>query len=540
MSIRRRIASLDLAMLLLVLATAEITLRLTLPVLGASSDPRLPRWFSVAGVFMLHLTSVLALGACVHGLFGIALRKDFYPPGLRFPLTVIAVPLLVLSGWSIFATTPAWLTFFLEGAFVAFFMAVVVAAGFHRGDPLVKVGLALLALPFVLHFYGTLRLQSFVGGSQVRFSSLPDRVRELGQWSLAAAALLTPVCLAPRPLLRSFGRPGPLVAAAFVGTVGAVIMQRHYAEGMELASRALGIDLGPGAPIGTIAVYVTAAAMVAWTLATTVTAEASSRRLIGLGFALVVACGYSFAMPVQFLCAAVGALAIATGAAFVVEEESASQPPRFTSPEIAEEVWSSYVAELGRAVFAEPALERDGELETTRLAGNRLGLPFQLRIVRSQRGIHTIEAWFGQTPDQGAPSWTLFARPEALLATGVHPAPPASTGPAVKTGDPAFDRRFRIHDADKLTARLLDEGLRARAAAVLDGWIAAWPGRALHYKVCPGRGAPLDHPVPVTELAFRGAASPNATDRMVSVLDLCAELATRVMAEPQAFAEGPK
>ena len=44
----------------------------------------------------------------------------------------------------------------------------------------------------------------------------------------------------------------------------------------------------------------------------------------------------------------------------------------------------------------------------------------------------------------------------------------------VRTGDPAFDRRFKLHDRSGVTARLFDEGLRARAAAVLDGWVALW------------------------------------------------------------------
>ena len=46
----------------------------------------------------------------------------------------------------------------------------------------------------------------------------------------------------------------------------------------------------------------------------------------------------------------------------------------------------------------------------------------------------------------------------------------------------------------------------------------------------PGCGAPLDHPVPVTEIAFRGAVDERGLARLVQLVDLLAELAAR--AEP--------
>ncbi len=68
----------------------------------------------------------------------------------------------------------------------------------------------------------------------------------------------------------------------------------------------------------------------------------------------------------------------------------------------------------------------------------------------------------------------------------------------------------------------------ARAArALLDGWVAVWPNGELRYQVFPGRGAPLDHPVPQSELASGGNNLAAATERLVNVLDLLVELHTR-------------
>jgi len=89
--------------------------------------------------------------------------------------------------------------------------------------------------------------------------------------------------------------------------------------------------------------------------------------------------------------------------------------------------------------------------------------------------------------------------------------------------------RFRIRDAGKLTDALLDEGLRARAKAILDGWMAFWPNRGLRYRVHPGNGAPLDHPIPITELAFRAGGAPPPVERLVTLIELLSAMAARAL-----------
>jgi hypothetical protein len=61
--------------------------------------------------------------------------------------------------------------------------------------------------------------------------------------------------------------------------------------------------------------------------------------------------------------------------------------------------------------------------------------------------------------------------------------------------------------------------------ATVDGWIAYWEGESVRYRVYPGRGAPLDHPMPLSDLAL---GRPSATaERLVTVVELLVELASR-------------
>ena len=72
--------------------------------------------------------------------------------------------------------------------------------------------------------------------------------------------------------------------------------------------------------------------------------------------------------------------------------------------------------------------------------------------------------------------------------------------------------------------KVFDEGLRARAIATLDGWLAYWEPEGLRYRVYPGRGAPLDHPIPLSDLAL---GRPASAERLVAVFELLVEIAAR-------------
>src|SRR5262249_24617852 len=122
-------------------------------------------------------------------------------------------------------------------------------------------------------------------------------------------------------------------------------------------------------------------------------------------------------------------------------------------------------------------------------------------------------------------------------ALGVNPpGPPAA--PPFKTGDAQFDERFRSRGSASAFRELFDEGLRARAVATIDGWIAYWENESVRYRVYPGRGAPLDHPMPLSDLAL-GRASASA-ERLVTVVELLVELASRgVPAAPASTTQEP-
>jgi hypothetical protein len=394
----------------------------------------------------------------------------------------------------------------------------------HPGDGRVKLGYLCITIPFLLHYYGTfaLRLQA---PDAAHTSSLPDRMRDLGQWAVALSAIACAACFAPRPFWKSSMRPAPMVIAGFVGAIVAVILIRHEDVGREIAMLGLGIEYMPGAPAPMLITFGLGAAAVAFTLTTTLTHPSGARRLLGAGYALVVVGGYAFAWPAQLLSAAVGALAITEASMRLPDEEN--EPGSTRMPVIPAEVWGGYIRGLAAALGAEARTEEQGGAELTRIAGTRGAVPYELVIARTPAGIDLVQVDLGPTPSvETPPAFTLHARGEGIIGRAAHPSPPEiPDAPSARSGDEAFDRRFRLRDAGGFTARLFDEGLRARATAVLDGWIAVWRAGGVRWRVCPGRGAPLDHPVPIPSLAFLGEGDPA---RMVNVVDLLAELAGRV------------
>jgi len=120
-----------------------------------------------------------------------------------------------------------------------------------------------------------------------------------------------------------------------------------------------------------------------------------------------------------------------------------------------------------------------------------------------------------------AATLTLWAIPPRAL--GVNPSgPPAA--PLLKAGDKQIDERFKVRGSAQALNKLFDDGLRARTAATLDGWLAYWENEGLRYRVYPGRGAPLDHPMPLSDLAL---GRPVNADRLVAVVELLVEIAIR-------------
>jgi hypothetical protein len=146
------------------------------------------------------------------------------------------------------------------------------------------------------------------------------------------------------------------------------------------------------------------------------------------------------------------------------------------------------------------------------------------RIERIDGSVLALDVVVGKEIDETqTATLSLWAIPERRL--GVNPAgPPAS--PAFRSTDPQFDERFKVRGSESAFGSLFDEGLRARAIATLDGWVALWDKEGLRYRVYPGRGAPLDHPMPLSDLALGRVP---AGDRLVAVIELLVELAERTV-----------
>lgn len=577
---------------LLAVAAVELAFyRLAIPALGPSDGETPPIWHAVltyVGLFLFYFATALGLAIVVRQLVLFARNEHPYGRSIGSGLVVAGAGLVVYAVKALIAVPSEDDTLLLELFFTAGLFLIVVGQLRPGGDVATKIGILFLAAPLLVHFYRDAAVR-WVFGPEALWEGIADRVDAYGQWSMVLAALMSPYCLAPRPFSEAAGRLAPLAIGTFVGLVGALVMRQSYEVGYLLAKRGLGIDLGAGAPTSQIALYLIALGSITWTFVSCVMAPAPGRRRIGIGLGLVVASGYAFAWPLQYLVGLVGFLTISDGAREVADQERSARSfaaARFRAPPIRTDSWQTWVNDLvaalrgrgyhastvsiedreetaesaaapppavlrsssgdgGEEVRADPddrpkkvpegasvvvALTASGGVSRTHvLLLEAAPCPVRLFIERHEGSIRVMEIVCGRDPRSlGPAAWTMEARAERRFAVTQHPPPPAIRAPQHRTGDTEFDRRFRVRDAGDHTDRLLDDGLRARSIALLDGWLAYWPGEALVYQLCPGQGAPLDTPIPVTQLAF-GGGGPATADRMVTTLELVAAIATRAL-----------
>jgi hypothetical protein len=531
-----------LPQLLLVVAATELAVyRLAVPALRPSEGESPPGWHTVlsyAALFLFYFASAFAIAILIRALVKLARAEHtgFRAPGYALVLT--GAILLTYAVKSLLVVPSASDTFLLELGF-ALSLAALLAGQLRRGgDTAVKVGLLFLAVPLLVHFFRDAAVKWWLA-PEALWEGAADRVDAYGQWSLVLAALMSPYCFAPRPFSDAAGKPAPLAIGAFVGLVGALIVRQSYEVGYLLAKRGVGVDLGAGAPTSQIALYLIALGSITWTLVSCFMAPSPARRRVGVGLGLVVASGYGFAWPLQYLAGLVGFLTISDAARDVGDEERGARGTRatrgFRGPPVRLDAWQAYVAALVAALRARgyQASTVSVEDRTHVLLLEASRVPVRLMVDRGDDSIRAIEVVCGRDL-QGAqtPAWTMEARGR-MLGGNAHPPPPRVRAPVVRTGDAEFDRRFRVRDGGRLTGRLFDDGLRARATALLDGWMAFWPGQSLVYRVVPGQGAPLDTPIPVSQLSFGGGGGGGAAsvDRVVTLLELLAQVADRAIGD---------
>lgn len=546
MSSPRRLAGLSPVHLLVLVAVAELSItRLAVPTLRPPADVKtIPLWFEVLdnlGLFVLYFGTTLAIAVLGLRAWDL-LRARTRPPAWaaigRVLLAVLlagcgVLAVLMLAGWS---ASKVSLALHLVCAFAV--LGIVVSALVRRHDLGISIGLLIVSIPLLVHFTAIFAGNVLLTEDELGEGSLIERAESLGVHTLVLAALLSPYCFSPRPVFRALGKVAPLVVAMLLGGLGAVLVRREYKAAMDLAALGVGIDLAPGVPAGDMALYLLAIATLGWTLTACALAESEARREVGMGLGLIVLGGYGFDWPFHFLLGVVGMVVIADAAPRLHDEESPrAMKPR--TPPIEDDAWQAWITQLIAGLRKDdPAdikavtVRGDDGSATTVMVGERHAAPFKARFGRLGGALVSIDIVCGREINESQrATFTLHARADGTQEA--HPAPPPAA-PTVHVDDTGFSARFRVRGDARSFEALLDEPIRARAAAMLDGWVAWWEPESLRFRVFPAIGAPLDHPVPISDLAMRGAGT---TERMVGVLDILTTIAARGL-RPAAAGEG--
>jgi len=518
---------------------------------GQPPPPPAPTWHVVVGwvgVFLHYFVGALAIGilAVRAARTGKSEASALRSRPREYAIGGAAAVVAALSALALVVGEGATTAFLLESgvalaALIAFWVAVPGLAELRRGGltpRLTAFGLAALMAPLLIHYYGV------IGSRWLWPDEAGDRtgpiggVLRTGLTALCAAAIVSPYCFGPRPFVRSVVRIPPVIVAMAVAAGLAFVARRYWAESVSVVEHAVGIKLDPEHPERDTALYILSFATLAWTLTSCAIAETAPRRQIGLGLGLVILGGYHDVIwPAYYAMITVGLFTIVDAVPEVYDAEQAEVKIKPTTPAVDDRIWQEWVTTLvgalraaGHKVNALTARGEDDHMSTV-ITGELARRSMRVRIDRIAGCVLVIDTRFGrEMGDDTPPTFSIEAKPETLRRNESHPEPPM-TAPRFELGELGFDGRFKSRGSQRALVETLDDGLRPRLTAVMDGWLAVWAGASVRHRVYPGRAAPVDQPIPLSDLALM-RAGPESAARMVTLLGLLAEVAVKVLPEP--------
>ena len=542
MSDRPRLAAHAPLQLLALVAAAELVInRLAVPVLRpvqalGEPVPTVPGWFRALdylGLFLFYFVAALAAVSLVRIMA--AALPAWRNGAERVAIAMMGLGVLVVTALVLWALVIGGLGGDLSLVLELGLVAVAVATlGRALQRPIVisvAIGVALLVLPLLLHAHGVIASRwIWPDGGQDGHAASNLRLTVA---AMALLAVASPYTLGPRPLARAMTRIVPIAVALTVSLLLLLLLRFRYDGFADLANRGLGLGLRPNVPEPRMALYVLGVATLAWTLVSCAIDELPARRRLGLGIFVLVLCGSGLTWPAYIAVVTVGLIVVGDEVGHLVTART-SRVTAPVAPPIDDGVWQGYVAQVVAALRASgarvQALTTRGRADDsmTVIVGTMLARPLQLRVQRIAGSVVAIDARFGRdlVAERKAPTFAIVTRRDPLLGEAHADAP--AGGAIVKVGDTRFDLRFRCRGDVDAIAAMLDDETRDRLLLGAEGWIAVWMEAGVRSMIYPGRGASLDQPIPLAELAGRGQAA-TAPVRLIAWLEMLAQLAVRTM-----------